>query len=166
MTRSTPMAADFMSSDVETVSPDSTLNEVVQFLLDRQRSNAPVVEESPGGSRLLGFISERDCLAALSTESYFGIPSPPQTARTIMRTHPVCVSPTTEMFELASIFVNHGFRHLPVVDHECLIGIVSRRDVLKAVDEHYTQTTADIAEQRRPPYYQNPSSVTEHPRDA
>lgn len=151
----TPTAKDFMSAEVQSVSPDLTLNDVVQFLLKKALSNTSVVKDSAEGPQLLGFISERDCLAALSNESFFGSPAPRQTAATIMRTHPVCVSPDAELFELAAIFVNHGFRHLPVTTGETLVGIVSRRDVLQAVDDFYNQTIQETTQQREHSYYQH-----------
>jgi CBS domain-containing protein len=135
-TPSFPTAADFMTTDVQTVTPGMKLSEVIRFLLEHKLSNAPVAEKDV----LLGFISEGDCLSHLSDDSYYGTPTPPQTARTIMRAHPTCVHPETEMFALASIFATHAFRHLPVVKDGKLLGIVSRRDVLRAMDEYYSQT--------------------------
>jgi CBS domain-containing protein len=55
------------------------------------------------------------------------------------------------MFTLASIFVNHGFRHLPVTDDHILLGIVSRRDVLRALNEYYNQVVHDSIRQHSPP---------------
>ncbi|REJ92476.1 MAG: CBS domain-containing protein [Planctomycetota bacterium] len=141
--RKPPAASDFMNCHVHLVSPDMSLGDVIQFLIRHEISNAPVVETDNGRNKLVGFISERDCLAVLAGVSYFGSPSPPQTVRTIMRLHPVCVSPQTELFTLASIFVNHGFRHLPVVEDEALLGIVSRRDILRAMDEYYRETQGE-----------------------
>ncbi len=145
-TVSAPTAQDFMTTRVHSVDADMTLDAVIQFLLKHHVSNAPVIEERVGKPVLTGFISERDCLASLADESFFGSPSPPQTVRMVMRRHPVCVSPETELFTLASIFVNHGFRHLPVVDDGVLVGVVSRRDILRAMDGYYRET---IAQQER-----------------
>ena len=135
--KSVPSAADYMTRHVHVVTPDMQLSDVVQFLLQHEISNAPVVETQDQKQVLIGFISERDCLAFLSNEAFYGCPSPPQTARTIMRMHPVCVSPETELFTLASIFSSHGYRQLPVVEHGELMGIIRRRDVLKAMDEFH-----------------------------
>ncbi len=140
-------AADFMNTKIQTVPPDMTLEKVVEFLLKNRLSNAPVVEETQSGQRLLGFISERDCLSALSSESFYGFPAPPLTAQHIMRRHPMCVSPDTELFALASIFISHDYRHLPVTDKGLLKGIVSRRDILRALNE-YAQQTSEPREQQ------------------
>lgn len=137
-----------MTRQVRTVPPDMPLGDVIQFLLKHRVSNAPVVEKRGSDDALVGFISERDCLALLADESYFGSPCPPQTARTAMRVHPVCVAPETELFTLASIFVNHGFRHLPVVDNGVLQGIVSRRDILRAMDEYYRESQSSQTQKK------------------
>jgi CBS domain-containing protein len=147
-----PQAAEFMHKQVKTVSPDMTLGEAVRFLLSHELSNAPVVEAIADEPRLVGFLSERDCLAALSQESFFGNPSPPQSVRTIMRKSPVCVSPDTDVFGLATIFINHDFRHLPVTsDRGELVGIVSRRDVLSAIDKYYRDTNLRSLREHFPP---------------
>lgn len=135
---SPPKVSDFMCSHVKTVTADATLESVVQFLLTQKLSNVPVVSNEPSGkSRLLGFISERDCLAALTQESFYGSPSPVQTAGTIMRGSPVCVTPENDLFSIASIFINHQYRHLPVTEDGILLGIISRRDVLKGIADYY-----------------------------
>ncbi len=146
-----PRAADFMTGQVCTVTPEMSLSDVIALLLKHGTSNAPVVDRRDGQPRLAGFISERDCLAALSDELFFGSPSPSQTAATVMRRHPVCVAPDTDLFALASIFAVHGYRHLPVVEGNELVGVVSRRDVLRAMDTYYREVLAATEMKRHPP---------------
>lgn len=147
-----PIARDFMQPHVFTVTPDTPLAEVIQSLLKHKTSNAPVIQEQNGRKILVGFVSERDCLAALSREAFYGARLAGQeTAQTLMRAHPVCVAPETDLFALTSTFVNHGFRHLPVVDHEELVGIVSRRDILAAMDKYYNQCLKAEHDDRFPP---------------
>lgn len=131
-----PKVSSFMRTNVKTVSPEMTLDEITKFLLSHQLSNAPVVESSDEGDFLIGFVSERDCLAAMAQEDFYGSPNPQQTARTIMRSSPICVSPDSDLFSVASLLINHGYRHVPVADQGKLVGLVSRRDVLKSVMEY------------------------------
>lgn len=149
----TPRATDFMTRQVHCITPAMPLAEIIHFLEKHKISNAPVIEQNGERKVLVGFVSERDCLEFLANESFFGNPCPPQTAATIMRRHPVCVQPETELFTLASIFVSHGYRHLPVVENGQLVGIVSRRDILKAMDEHYRKVLDEKAHQRDRPDY-------------
>lgn len=147
----TPTAAQYMTQHPCAVEPSLPLDDIVERLLAHGVSNAPVVQWRDGKPRLVGFVSERDCLAALANGVFFGSPKLPQTAETVMRRHPVCVGAGSELFELASIFVNHGFRHLPVVDGDELLGIVSRRDVLRAMAAHERALQAASDRAHHPP---------------
>jgi CBS domain-containing protein len=154
-----PQARDLMNHHVRTVAPDMPLAEVVSVLLQHGISSVPVVEREGDRSRLVGFISERDCLEHLSNEAFYGSPMPPQTAGTVMRKHPVCVAPDTELFTLVSIFVHHGYRHLPVVEDGHLLGLVSRRDILKALESYYSGATREHDREHFPP---NPKEIMHH----
>lgn len=144
-------ARDIMSADVQTVTPDATLSEVVSILLHHRLSNVPVARNTESGKTLVGFVSEGDCLEHLSNELFYGCPSPAQTAATMMQKHPVCAAPDLDLFSLSSIMVHHRLRHLPVVDGDRLLGIVSRRDVLAGLDTHYRQATQRNEKRRFPP---------------
>lgn len=144
-----PKVSDFMNSHVKTVTVDATLDSVVHFLMKNELSNAPVVShEADGRPRLVGFISERDCLAALTQESFYGSPAPVETAGTIMRGSPVCVTPENDLFSIAAIFINHPYRHLPVTEDGVLLGIISRRDVLKGISDYYQKYGAQKLKER------------------
>ena len=80
------------------------------------------------GPWLLGIFTERDALrvAAAGTD--------PKTAavRDWMTKDPVTVDPETDSDDAAAIMATEGFRHLPVVDGDSVVGVVSLRDVLAA----------------------------------
>lgn len=147
----TPTARTLMTSHPHCVPREMSLKDVVKVLLKHQISNVPVVEEADGKRRLLGFLSERDCLDYLANEMFFGTPMQPQTAESMMRRHPVCVSPEADLFSLASIFIAHDYRHLPVVDGDELVGIVSRRDVLAELERLYAEWDSKKDIERSPP---------------
>ena len=150
--KTAPQVQDIMIRHVQTVTPDMTMPEIMRFLERHHLTNAPVVElGTDGRKRLIGFISEGDCLAFLSNEVFFGSPCPPQTVRTMMKRHPICVEPGTDLFTLASVFVSHQHRHLPVVEDDQLLGMVDRRDVLKALDAYYRDAIHDRDLQKSPP---------------
>ncbi len=137
--KDTPLASQIMNRQVRTIDPKTPLADVASFLLKHEISNVPVVRRDNDVNVLLGFISEADCLRFLANELFYGDPSPPQLADTIMTRHPICVRPDDDVFTLASIFSSHGLRHVPVVDGEVLLGIVSRRDVIKELDRYYRE---------------------------
>jgi CBS domain-containing protein len=80
------------------------------------------------GPWLLGIFTERDALrvAAAGTD--------PTTAavKDWMTKEPMTVDPDTDTDDAAAIMATEGFRHLPVVDGDSVVGVVSLRDVLSA----------------------------------
>ena len=136
-----PTVMEFMTRDVHTVSPEFSLEEVINSLLKKKVSNAVVVVIQEGGVKhLMGFISERDCLEYLSNEIFYR--NPKITAKSMMQPIPLCVSPETDLLTVATIFTQHGYRHLPVVRGKKLQGIVSRRDVLNGLMDYHRRCIA------------------------
>jgi CBS-domain-containing membrane protein len=148
--KDTPTALDIMNRHVQTIELDTSLADVVAFLIKHELSNVPVVRNENSQRILLGFVSEEDCLEFLANELFYGNPSPPQTAETIMTKHPVCVGPDEDIFTLTSIFTSHHYRHLPVVEGQHLLGIVSRRDIINALDQYYRDWTQTRDRERFP----------------
>jgi CBS domain-containing protein len=128
-----PAVADLMIRDVHTVTPDMNLDEAITFLVKQKIPFAPVVEHSEHGDELIGLISEKDCLGYLSNELFYG--NPDINVHAMMQKFPLCASPDSDIFVLATIFTQQTFRHLPVVKDRHLLGIISRHDVLKAMHE-------------------------------
>ncbi|NND95916.1 MAG: CBS domain-containing protein [Pirellulaceae bacterium] len=140
-----PNAESMMNRHVHTLTPEMSLKDVVQELRKHDISCAPVVkEEKESKKTLIGFVSEGDCLAHLSSEMFFGNPWPPQTAATIMNKHPICVSPGDDLFSIASVVVSRRLRHLPVVDaNDQVLGLISRREVISSLETFYDQMDQD-----------------------
>ena len=130
-----PTVMDFMTRNVYTVSPEMTLEQVIDTLLKRRVPSAPVVNREAGARHLIGYITDRDCLEYLSNEIFYR--NPKITAKSMMQPIPVCVSPETDLLTMATIFTQHGYRNLPVVRGKELLGIVSRRDVLTGLTEYH-----------------------------
>ena len=147
-----PMAKDFMSRHVQTIDSEMSLLEIADFLFKHEVSNAPVVEKLDDGRKhLVGFVSEGDILEHLANETFYGSPNRPFQAGTIMKRHPVCVDANADIFSLASVFVSHRFRHLPVVEDGALVGIVSRRDILHALVKYLRARGSETDSMRNPP---------------
>ncbi len=148
--KETPCARDIMTRHVHTLEPETDLYDVAKFLLKHEISNAPVVRKEGNKRILLGFISEEDCLDHLANGVFYGNPAPPQRAETMMRRHPVCIGPDEDVFTLTSIFISHHYRHLPVVEGENLLGIVSRRDLIRSLDRYYQEWSSTRSRDRFP----------------
>lgn len=144
-----PVVADVMTTDVVTATIDMKLLDVVNLLLKKGVSNVPVVEHLDKGMKLVGIITERDCLDYLTNEVFYGDPN--ISVGSSMKNVPVCVSPDTDVFTVSSIFLQQGFRHLPVVDNSYLLGVVSRRDILQGLKQYHLKTQRiQAAERKRP----------------
>ncbi len=139
-----PKAAMFMTRNLVTVAQKMSLKEATALILEQKVSNAPVVINKGNYLELVGFLSERDCLEYISNEFFYA--NPDQNVETMMRVHPVCISPDADVFTVASIFIQHNYRHLPVTRNKELLGIVSRRDILKALFKHYDEVSKDMGE--------------------
>ncbi len=139
--QSTENASSLMNRHVKTVNEAMTLAEVVRFLADHELSVAPVVADDAGGKIVVGVISEKDCVDHLADDLFYGSPRPPRTVGTMMTRHPVCVAPETDLFSLCSLFASHSLRHAPVTDESGhLLGIVSRREILKSLEKVASET--------------------------
>ena len=120
------LVRDFMSTQLVTLSPEMPIFKAITLLLKHKVSGAPVVDEQ---KKLLGILSEKDCLAVFANEAFFS-----ETAGGLvsdyMTRDVMTLDPEDEVFKAAGIFMKQSFRRLPVVDDGILVGQISRRDVL------------------------------------
>jgi CBS domain-containing protein len=122
------LARDYMTKAVATLSPDMTLLDAVELLLERRISGAPVVDEH---GNLVGLLSEKDCLRAALNATYYGDLG--GLVSDHMQRHVATVADDTPIFEVTRLFINGHFRRYPVMHGHRLVGSISRRDVLRAL---------------------------------
>jgi CBS domain-containing protein len=126
------LVKDHMISEVVTVHPDMEILRAAQVLIGSDVSGAPVLDQH---GRLVGMLTERDCLRVTLHAGYHGEPG--GLVRDFMTPDPVVVRPDDTIFDLAEKFINDKYRRYPVVDGGRLVGVISRRDVMRAVGHHY-----------------------------
>jgi CBS domain-containing protein len=126
---------DVMSRDLLTVAPEDTLGEAAEKMAGRNVGAALVMD----AGRLVGILTERDLLAAVAGR----VQTSEAPVRECMTENPLTVSEATSIERAASIMVTRGFRHLPIVDGERIIGIVSLRDVVRSVVRVYPEYEDD-----------------------
>ena len=124
-------AKTLMDEGIKSVSPEMNVEDCIQFLINNSLPNAPVVAEG----KLVGFISEADCLSYLSNEIYFSMPD--VKVENLMKSHPLCVKEDTDLFTIASLFTSNGFRKIPVVEGLKLVGMVDRNKTLKFLHDYH-----------------------------
>ena len=112
--------------DVAFVHPTMTIADLVQQL-SAKRIGAVVVQDR--ADQLLGIVSERDVVHALAAN---GPKALDMTAGQLMTRALKTAAPNTTVSEAMEMMTAGRFRHLPVVEHGILIGIVSIGDVVKA----------------------------------
>jgi CBS domain-containing protein len=114
---------EIMTGDVFTTERAAPVSQVAGSMLKGRFGSAVVME----GKRLSGIFTERDVLRAAASGA--DLTSSPVSEW--MTNDPVTVDAEMEADEATEIMMSNGFRHLPVVDGQALIGIVSPRDILR-----------------------------------
>ncbi len=111
---------------VSTIDPDAPVTEVVQMLAERRIGAVLVMD---GSEQLLGIISERDVVRCLAAN---GLQTLEMSAGQLMTRTVQVAHPDTTVAEAMHIMTAGRFRHLPVIDHDTLVGLISIGDVVKA----------------------------------
>ena len=115
---------EVMSTTLLTVEATATLTEAAAQM-DSRRVGAALVLN---GERLSGILTERDILHAVATGQVEG------TKVGAWMTHdPETIDPAERPGHAAAIMLHGGFRHLPVLDGDRPIGIISIRDLMRLV---------------------------------
>ena len=112
--------------NVYSIAPDATVFEGLKVLAKARIGVLPVVEKG----RLVGIFSERDYARKIILE---GKHSEETRIREVMTTNVIYVSPDHTIKECMVLMNKNRFRHLPVVEGEAVVGIVSIGDVLRAI---------------------------------
>lgn len=122
------MAEDIMVREVVHFSPETDVYDAIDQFVKHKISGAPVL--GTDGS-LVGILSEKDCMRLLIDGAYHGLPA--GQVKDFMTQVRQTVNPKTDLLTIAGIFLNGSFRRLPVVENNKLVGLLSRHDVLKAI---------------------------------
>lgn len=119
------------------VRPDTPLMELVHTIASR-RIGAVLVLDDAGS--LAGIVSERDVVKALAAQ---GPELHKVNAGDVMTANVTTVTPDTTINEAMELMDHGYFRHLPVIDADALVGIISVRDVVRArIDSHVKENEA------------------------
>jgi CBS domain-containing protein len=145
-------ARDVMTRRPVAVPSDASITDAIAVLLRRDISGVPVVDER---QQLVGILSERDCLRVIAVGEYSAVDHEKLRSVSEFMTPPkYTVAPTAGIYSLADFFLTHHERRLPVVDDGKLVGLVTRRDVLRGIQKMIRRRKLPTpAEQRGPSLY-------------
>jgi len=129
--------ADIMTSQLVTFTPEQSIHEVMRAFIKHRISGGPVVDES---GKLVGVISEADCMKEISDSRYFNLPILDKSVAHFMTKEVDTIDANTSVFDAASLFSKSSRRRYPVMENNRLVGQVSRKDIVIAALEMKSQT--------------------------
>ena len=121
-----PLARNHMSRNLLTVEPGDSLTAVAERMVERDVGAALVTE----ADRLVGILTERDVLRAVAA----GIRDETLVSDCMTR-DPETMEPEETTGQAAVLMIHGGFRHMPIVEGETIVGMLSIRDLVRVVLE-------------------------------
>lgn len=130
-------ARQIMTSPVLTVRPETTVRGAATLLLEHRITAAPVLDAS---GDLIGIVSDGDLVVDRfghdprnRVQPVQDEPPGPQTVREVMTTTVIALGPSADAADLAETMLGSDVRSVPIVEGAAVIGIVSRRDLLRTL---------------------------------
>lgn len=120
-------------SAVHSISPDATLGDVVDKLVEHNCGSLVVCDEGP--DKMVGIITERDILRQCAART---APLDRLKVRDCMTAEVVVGDIDNTVNDTMGLMTDHRIRHLPIVQDGRLTGIISIGDVVKAQHDHLT----------------------------
>ena len=113
---------------VFSVEPTSTVYDAIKTMADHNVGALAVTEND----RLVGIFSERDYARKVILK---GKASPTTSVAEIMTENPVCVTPDQTVEQCMALMTGKAIRHLPVLEDDRLVGMISIGDLVKSIIE-------------------------------
>lgn len=111
---------------VHSVSPETSVFDALQHMAEANVGALLVMQDK----KLVGIVSERDYARKIVLK---GRTSPDTPVSAIMSTKVLCATPEQTVGECMGLMTAKAIRHLPVLEHKAVIGIVSIGDLVKAI---------------------------------
>jgi len=121
--------SDYMTRNLITFRPNQPVMEVIEALVKHKISGGPVVDDH---NRLLGIISEGDCIKQLNESRYYNMPIDDATVDKFMVRDVETIDGNENIFDAANKFIESKRRRFPILKEGKLVGQISQKDVMKA----------------------------------
>jgi CBS domain-containing protein len=125
----TVLVKDIMTTNLILFTIDQSIHEVVNFFIKNKISGGPVVDDL---GKLIGVISEADCMKEISDSRYFNMPILDKTVGHFMTKKVETLPASMTLFDAASKFHDTSRRRFPVLENGKLVGQISRKDIVIA----------------------------------
>ena len=120
------VAKEVMTKDVMSIKPSTSVIEAIDLLLENKISGLPVVDDD---NNLIGIISEKDLLHILFRENM----NVKETIDKHMSKKVSAFDEDDKVTDICEFFLDSSFSRAPIVTNGKLVGIISRRDILKCI---------------------------------
>ncbi|MGY1841523.1 MULTISPECIES: CBS domain-containing protein [unclassified Modestobacter] len=141
-------ARDLMTPDVVTVPPEASAKRAAEIMARHGYAALPVVD---GEGAVIGIVAEADVLRSrLPQDPRLHMvrepehAAPPPLVRGVMTSPVVTVPATADVADVARLFVDRRLRSAPVVDGARLVGMLSRRDLLRTLVRSDDEVATDV----------------------
>ena len=129
---------EVMTRSVLTTTPQAVVKDAAIVLAGHGVTLLPVVDED---GRLVGVLTEADVVRGrIPPDPRRGAwhgsqagPPPPATVGEVMSSPALTTDPYTDAAELATMMIDQGLRSVPVVEEDRLVGIITRRDLVRTI---------------------------------
>lgn len=124
------LVKDYMSADPLTFSPEMDVLDAIHKLLRHELPGAPVIDHL---GKVVGFLSEKDCIKVALSSSYYEERG--GRVSEFMSRKVATLEADTTLTDAAELFLTQPYRCYPVVSDSRLVGQLSRRNVLQALEK-------------------------------
>jgi CBS domain-containing protein len=118
-------ARTIMTTDVLYVTKDTDIYEAIQFMIDGNVTGLPVVDKD---HKLVGIVTEKDVLRLL-----YNAEDGPGTVERFMSPDVVSFDQDDDLRDVVARFQGSHFRRVPILNDGRLVGIVSRKDIIRYI---------------------------------
>jgi CBS domain-containing protein len=144
-------AHEVMTRDVVTIGGQDSVRHAAELMAERQVTSLPVLDED---ERVIGIVSEADLIRdRMPSDPRSHLrpddrvrPDPSRLVREVMTETVMCLAASADTADLAALMLDNNVRAVPIVDGAHLVGIVSRRDLLRTLLRPDAAIVHDVTE--------------------
>lgn len=117
---------EIMIKDVYTLTPEDKVLDATKMMLDKHIRCVPIITKD---GAIEGIVTDSDiAFQATGKTNILDMP-----LSEVMSRNPIWVKPDTDIYHVVKLMGDHGFRRVPVVEDNKIVGLVSVRDVVRQI---------------------------------